>query len=133
LTSLDHFTLDRFAWSTPPPLAPEHIVDLDRFARSTPSPLALEHIVDLDHFAWSTPPPLAPGHAIDLYHFARSTPPPLAPKHAIYLNCFTDSPDCVLRSTPYFPSPRVIHEELVNYCRILSSSSKIELPGHSGS
>jgi hypothetical protein len=35
---------------------------------------------------------------------------------------FTDAPDSALRSTLSFPSPQVIHEKLVNYCRILSSS-----------
>jgi hypothetical protein len=49
---LDRFALDLdlFAWSTPPPLTPEHAVDLDRFAWSTPPPPALEHVVDLDRF-----------------------------------------------------------------------------------
>jgi hypothetical protein len=47
--------------------------------------------------------------------------------------CAFDTLDHVLRLTLCFPSPQVIHEELVNYCRILSSSTKIELPGHSGS
>jgi hypothetical protein len=46
---------------------------------------------------------------------------------------FTDAPDHALRSTPSFPSPQVIHEELVNFCRILSSSTKIELLGYSSS
>jgi hypothetical protein len=44
---------------------------------------------------------------------------------------FTDAPDRVLRSTLSFLSPQVIHEELANCCRILSSSTKIELPCHS--
>jgi hypothetical protein len=46
---------------------------------------------------------------------------------------FTNAPDRALCSTPSFPSPQVIYEELANCCRILSSSTKIELPDHSGS
>jgi hypothetical protein len=91
---------------------PEHALDrftigahhrLDRFARSTPLPPALEHTVDLDRFAD-------------------------APDHALR-RC----PDRALRLTPSFPSLQVIHEELAKCCRILSSSSKIELTGQSDS
>jgi hypothetical protein len=42
-------------------------------------------------------------------------------------------PDRAVHSTPSFPSSLVIHEKLMKYCRILSSSTKIELLGHSGS
>jgi hypothetical protein len=71
--------------------------------------------------------------ALNLYHFAQSTlltstaslmPPTMR---------FADASDRALGSTPSFPSLQVIHEELVNYCRILSITTKIELPGHSGS
>jgi hypothetical protein len=60
--------------------------------------------------------------ALDLDCFTRSTPPPSAPEHAVDLDRFTDAqtvhftdaPDYTLHSTPSFPSPQVIHEELVN-------------------
>jgi hypothetical protein len=72
--------------------------------------------LDLDRFAWSTPSPPAPEHAVDLDCFADALG---RAEHAVDLDCFTDAPDHALRSTPSFPSPQVIHEELVNYCLVL--------------
>jgi hypothetical protein len=99
-------TLDRFALGARRRLD-RFALDLDCFARSTPLPSALEHTVDLDCFTQSTLPPLVPEHTIDLDRFTD------APTVR-----FTDALDRTLCSTSSFPSPQVIHEELVNYCRI---------------
>jgi hypothetical protein len=63
----------------------------------------------------------------------RSTPSTSTASPTLLTMCFTDAPDHALRSAPSFPSLQVIHEELTNCYRILSSSTKIELPCHSGS
>jgi hypothetical protein len=109
---LANFHHSRFRSSTA--ATPEACRRLDRFTLDTARSLHLEHAVDLDRFARSTP----------LTSTASPTPSTVR---------FAVTPDYVLRSTSSFPSPQVIHGELVNCCRILSSSTKIELPGHSGS
>jgi hypothetical protein len=80
---------------------------LDRFTHSMLPPPALEHTVNLNRFTWSTPPPLS------LSMPSTSTASPMPPTVR-----FADALDLALRSTPSFPSPQVIHEELVNCCRI---------------
>jgi hypothetical protein len=39
-------------------------------------------------------------------------PRPLRLEHVVVLNRLTDTSNCVLHSTPSFPSPQVIHEDL---------------------
>jgi hypothetical protein len=84
-------------WSAPSTASPPEHTVVSIASPSTP----------LDHFA------------LDLDRFARSTPPSPAMGHTVDLDRFTDTPDGVLHSTPSFPSPQVIHEELVNCCLVL--------------
>jgi hypothetical protein len=64
--------------ASPSMLLNRFALDVDRFARSTPLPLALEHAIDLDRFTQSTLPPLAPEHAVDLNRFTD------APDHVLH-------------------------------------------------
>jgi hypothetical protein len=116
--------------STPSSTSPqEHIV-----ASTTSPSTSLDLFThDLHLFTWSTLPPPALEHAIDLDRFTQSTSLTSTASSTPLTVRFTNAPDRALCSTSSFPYPQVIHEELANCCRILSSSTKIELPGHSSS
>jgi hypothetical protein len=95
LTASPSTPLDRFA------------LDLDRFVRSTPSTSTASPSTPLDRFT------------LDLDHFAQSTPPTSTASPTLPTEHFADTPDRTLCSTPSFPSPQVIHEELVSYFLVL--------------